>query len=186
MPPIMIARLESAGRRRGHRRVTFQPLIDDVVIKLLAPEKAGCGLPNDTSLRLVECCYCDGAIKIVCFRDPCCKGFLEQRSEWIRWCFLFRKQSQKNRMRSAGGNPEHVVKCGLCADGCRVDGIRPAADYIFVESVLHKSAFVSAVPQATCVTLVLSEKRFRKLAIRIGPGMQKEAAQYGVVEQKAI
>src|SRR6266571_1601235 len=71
MPPIMIAPLESAGRRRGHRRVAFQPLIDDVVIKLLAPEKAGRGLTNDTSLRFVEWRYCDGAIKIICFRDPC-------------------------------------------------------------------------------------------------------------------
>src|SRR5260370_36420337 len=78
------------------------------------------------------------------------------------------------------------MKCGLCADACRIDGIRPAADYIFVKSVLHKSAFVSAVPQATCVTLVLSKKRSRKLANRIGPGMQKEAAQHRVVEQKAI
>src|SRR5207302_6610603 len=78
------------------------------------------------------------------------------------------------------------MKCGFCADACRVDGIRPAADYIFVESVLHKSAFVSAVPQATCVTLVLSEKRSRMLANRIGPGMQKEPAQHRVVEQKAI
>src|SRR6266481_2276193 len=174
MLPIMIAPLESAGRRLGHRRVAFQPLIDDVVIKLLAPEKAGCGLPNDTSLHFVEWRYCDRAIKIICFRDPCCKGFLEQRSEWIRRCFLFRKQSQRNRMRSAGGKPKHVMKCGLCADACRVDGIRPAADYIFVESVLHKSAFVSAVPQARCVTLVLGEKQSRKLANRIRPGMQKE------------
>src|SRR6266487_4627007 len=157
MPPIMIAPLESAGRRRGHRRVAFQPLIDDVVIKLLAPEQAGCGLPNDTSLRFVEWRYCDRAVKIICFRDPCCKGF--------------RKQPQRNRMRSAGGKPEHIMKCGLCADASRIDGIRPAADYIFVESVLHKSAFVSAVPQANCVTLVLSEKRSRKLANRIGPGM---------------
>src|SRR6266446_1457031 len=186
MPPIMIAPLKSTGRRRRHRRVAFQPLIDDVVIKLLAPEKAGCGLPNDTSLRLVEWRDCDRPIKIICFRDPCCKGLLEQRSEWIRGCFLFRKQSQRNRMCSAGGKPEHVMKCGLCADGCRIDGIRTAADYIFVESILHKSAFVSAVPQATCVTLVLSEKRSRKLANRIGPGMQKEAAQHGMVEQKAI
>src|SRR5438046_2265760 len=105
MPPIMIATLESAGRRLGHRRVAFQPLIDDVVIKLLAPEKAGRGLPNDTSLRSVEWCYCNRAIKIICFCDPCRKGFLEQRSEWIRGCFLFRKQSQRNRMRSAGGKP---------------------------------------------------------------------------------
>src|SRR6266567_1824585 len=102
MLPIMIAPLESAGRRRGHRRVAFQPLIDDVVIKLLAPEKAGCGLPNDTSLRFVKWRYCDRAIKIICFRDPCCKGFREQRSERIRGCFLFRKQSQRNGMRSAG------------------------------------------------------------------------------------
>src|SRR6266404_1489570 len=167
MPPIMIAPLESAGRRRGHRRVAFQPLIDDVVIKLLAPEQAGCGLPNDTSLRFVEWRYCDRAIKIVCFGDPCCKGFLEQRSERIRRCFLFRKQSQRNRMRRAGGKPEHVMKCGLCADACRIDGIHTAADYIFVESVLHKSALVSAVPQATCVTLVFSEKRSRKLTNRI-------------------
>src|SRR5713101_6379371 len=186
MPPIVIAPLESSGRRRGHRRVAFQPLIDDVVIKLLAPEKAGCGLPNDTSLRWVEWRNCDRAIKIICLRDPCCKGFPEQRSEWVRGCFLFRKQSQRNRMRSAGGKPEHIMKCGLCSDACRIDGIRTAADYIFVESVLHKGAFVSAVPQATCVTLVLGEKRSRNLAGRIGPGMQKEAAQHRVVEQKAI
>src|SRR6266513_182348 len=166
MPPIMIAPLESAGRRRRHRRVAFQPLVDDVVIKLLAPEKAGCCLPNDTSLRFVERRYCDRAIKSICFRDPCCKGFLEQRSEWICCCFLLRKQSQRNRMRSAGGKPEHVMKCGLCAVACRIDGVRPAADYIFVESVLHKSVFASAVPQATGVTLVLSEKRSRKLANR--------------------
>src|SRR4029453_12981944 len=174
MPPIMIAPIESAGRRRGHRRVAFQPLIDDVVIKLLAPEEAGCGLPNDASLRFVEWRYCDRAIKIIRFRDSRCKGFLEQRSERIRRCFLFRKQSQRNRLRSAGGKPEHVMKCGLCADTCRVNGVRSAADYIFVESVLHKSAFVSAVPQAICVTLVLSEKPSRKFANRIGPGMQKE------------
>src|SRR6266480_6721016 len=186
MPPIMIAPLESAGRRRGHRRVTFQPLVDDVVIKLLAPEKAGCGLPNDTSLLFVECRWCDRAIKIICFRDPCCKGLLEQRSEWIRGCFLFRKQSQRHRMRSAGGKPEQVMKCGLCADACRIDGICTAANYIFVESVLHKSSFASAFPQAICVTFVLSKKRSRKLANRIGPGMQKEAAQHRVVEQKAI
>src|SRR6266481_6845916 len=105
MPPMMIAPLESAGRWRRHRRVAFQPLIDDVVIKLLAPEKAGCGLPNNTSLRSVEWRYCDRAIKIVCFRDSCCKDFLEQSSEWIRGCFLFRKQSQRNRMRRAGGKP---------------------------------------------------------------------------------
>src|SRR6266478_5964418 len=105
MPPMMIAPLESASRRRGHRRVAFQPLIDDVVIKLLAPEKAGSGLPNDTSLRFVEWRYCYRAIIIICFRDPCCEGFLEQRSEWIRGCFLFRKQSQRNRTRSAGGKP---------------------------------------------------------------------------------
>src|SRR5438132_10388501 len=78
------------------------------------------------------------------------------------------------------------MKCGLCADACRIDGIRTAADYIFVESVLHKSAFVSAVPQAKCVTLVLSKKRSRKLANRIGPGVQKESAQHRVIEQKAI
>src|SRR6266404_3648389 len=78
------------------------------------------------------------------------------------------------------------MNCGLCADACRIDGIRTAADYMFVESVLHKGAFVSTVPQAICVTLVLSEKRSRKLANRIGPGMQKEAAQHRVVEQKAI
>src|SRR5213596_938227 len=78
------------------------------------------------------------------------------------------------------------MKCGLCADACRIDGIRPAADYIFVESVLHKSAFVSAVPQTRCVTLVLSEKCFRKLASRIGPGMQKQPAEHRVVEQKVI
>src|SRR6266513_4442206 len=78
------------------------------------------------------------------------------------------------------------MKCGLCADACRIDGIRTAADYIFVESVLHKGAFVAAVPQATCVTLVLSEKWSRKLANRIGPGIQKEAAQHRVIEQKAI
>src|SRR6266478_3724646 len=78
------------------------------------------------------------------------------------------------------------MKCGLCADACKIDGIRTAADYIFVESVLHKSAFVSAVPQARCVTLVLGEKRSRKLSNRIGPGMQKEAAQHWVVEQKEI
>src|SRR5467141_3065372 len=78
------------------------------------------------------------------------------------------------------------MKCGLCADACRIDGIRTAADYIFVESVLHKSVFVSAVPQATCVTLVLSEKRSRKLANRIASGTQKEAAQHRVVEQKAV
>src|SRR5437773_11467415 len=103
MSPIMIAALESAGRRLRHRGIAFQPLIDDVVIKLLAPKKARCGLPNNASLRFVECLYCDRAIKIVCFRDPCCKGLLEQRSEWIRRCFLVRKQSQRNRMRSAGG-----------------------------------------------------------------------------------
>src|SRR6266513_577507 len=78
------------------------------------------------------------------------------------------------------------MKCGLCADACRIDGIRTAADYIFVESVLHKSAFVSAVPQATCVTLILSEKRSGKLANRVGPGMQEEAAQHRMVERKAI
>src|SRR5438034_3654450 len=78
------------------------------------------------------------------------------------------------------------MKCGLCADACRIDGIRPAADYIFVESVLHKAAFLAAVPQAICVTLVLGEKRSRKLANRIGPGIQKEAAQQRVIEQKAI
>src|SRR5947207_9355560 len=78
------------------------------------------------------------------------------------------------------------MKCGLCADVCRIDRVRPAADYIFVESVLHKSAFVSAVPQSRCVTLVLREKRSWELAKRIGPGMQKEAAQHRVVEQKAI
>src|SRR4029453_15841898 len=186
MPPIMIAPLKSGGWRLGHRRVAFQPLIDDVVIKLLAPEKAGCRLPNDTSLRFVEWRYCDRAIKIICFRDPCCKGCLKQRSEWIRGCFLFRKQSQRNRMRSAGGKPKHVMKCGLCADACRIDGIRPGANYILVESVLHKSAFVSAVPQAICVTLVFSEKRSRKLANRIGPGMQKKAAQQRMGKKKAI
>src|SRR6266404_9550114 len=105
MPPIMIAPFESAGRRLGHRRVALQPLIDDVMIKLLAPEKASCRLPSDTSLRLVERRCCDRAIKIICFRDPCCKGFLEQRSKWILGCFLFSKQSQRNRMRSAGGKP---------------------------------------------------------------------------------
>src|SRR5437016_6332031 len=78
------------------------------------------------------------------------------------------------------------MKCSLCADACRIDGIRTAFDYIFVESVLHKSVFVSAVPQANCVTLVLSEKWSRKFANRIGPCMQKEAAQHRVVEQKAI
>src|SRR5882724_892371 len=102
MPPIMIAPLESAGRRRGHRRIAFQPLIDDVVIKLLAPEQASCGLPNDTSLRFVEWRYCDRAIKIIYFRDPCCKGFFEHRSERIRGSFSIRKQAQGNRMRSAG------------------------------------------------------------------------------------
>src|SRR4029453_1686021 len=186
MPPIMIAPLKSAGRRRGHRRLALQPLIDDVVIKLLAPEEAGCGLPNDASLRFVEWRYCDRAIKIVGVRDSRCKGFLEQRSKWIRGCFLFRKQSQRNRLHSAGGKPERVVKGGLCADACRINGIRPAVDYMFVESVLHKSAFVSAVPQTTCVTLILSEKRSRKLANGTGPGMQKEAAQHRVVKQKPI
>src|SRR5437773_11136636 len=78
------------------------------------------------------------------------------------------------------------MKCSLCADACRLDGIRIAADYIFVESVLRKGMLVSAVPQPTDVTLVLSEKRSRKLANRIGPGIQKEAAQHRVVEQKAI
>src|SRR5437763_4862605 len=103
MPPIMIAPLASAGRRPGHRRIAFQPLIDDVVIKLLTPEQAGCGLPNDTSLRFVECLYCDRVIKIVCFRDPGRKDLLERRSKWIHGGFLLRKQSQRNRMRSAGG-----------------------------------------------------------------------------------
>src|SRR5436190_23946755 len=78
------------------------------------------------------------------------------------------------------------MKCGLCADACRIDGIRPAADYIFVESVLHKAAFLAAVPQAICVTLVLGEKRSRKLANRTCPGIQKYAAYHRVVGLTSI
>src|SRR5438094_10404543 len=87
MSPIMIAALESAGRRLRHRGIAFQPLIDDVVIKLLAPKKARCGLPNNASLRFVECLYCDRAIEIVCFRDPGGKDLLERRSKWIHGGF---------------------------------------------------------------------------------------------------
>src|SRR5438034_11394307 len=83
MSPIMIAALESAGRRQRHRGIAFQPLIDDVVVKLLAPKKARCGLPNNASLRFVECLYCDRAIEIVCFRDPGGKDLLERRSKCI-------------------------------------------------------------------------------------------------------
>src|SRR5206468_12638574 len=41
MFPIAVATLLSFGRRRRKRRIAVEPLLDDVVVKLLRPEESG-------------------------------------------------------------------------------------------------------------------------------------------------
>ena len=49
MGPVGVATVEAFTRRFRHARITFEPSIDIVVIKLFAPEQSGKGLPLHTA-----------------------------------------------------------------------------------------------------------------------------------------
>jgi len=45
--PLAVAAAVALGRRRGRGRVAAQPLVDVIVVELLAPKQAGEGLALD-------------------------------------------------------------------------------------------------------------------------------------------
>ncbi len=54
MPPLGVATVQALWRRWWLARIAFEPLLDDVMIKLLVPKHPGEGLPLNRTMLLAQ------------------------------------------------------------------------------------------------------------------------------------
>ena len=109
------------------------------MVELLRPHETGVRLPHDRTLVLRRALREDLGEKAVGLVDPPLKHRGESRAERgvLRDGFGFGGKTQLEDDLFAAGNRHGVMRRGLRSLPCRVHGVPPALDHIFVERVLH-------------------------------------------------
>ena len=155
--PAGVAALGAAGRRHRVRRIPGRPLLDDVVVELLAPEQSGVPLPEHPPLVLRRRLGQSLAVELVGFPDALVHHLLELGAE--RLGGVRGPKPEAYDPLAAGGDVEHVVDGGLGADAGRVDRAGVALDHRAVHGILHERLRVGGVVESREVGLVLGEEQ---------------------------
>ena len=169
--PVVIARAAALGGRRRKVRVAGQPLLHDIMVKLLRPQQPGVGLAHDIARLGPERGRVLGFKKRRGLRDApgengveICEGRGRPRAG--------RREAEPEHDLAAGGNLERVVRRGFRPVAVRVHGVRAPVDDGVVETVFHVGREVRRAEDARVVRFV-----FREKPRRVGVGGEAEFAE---------
>ena len=141
MIPIGVAPVLALGRGRGLRGIAFQPLLDDVMIKLLAPKHAGKGLSLDGAMFLTQAGRCELSIKSVRFHGTAQNQVIEigkriRIGEGKRLAYAPRhraSQAQPDRNRLTGRNNAPVMGGHFRSDAVWIHQVQLISDNTIVD-----------------------------------------------------
>ena len=136
--PVGVAALGAAGRRRGLRRIALEPVLDDVVVELLAPEQAGVALPEHPPLVLRRGLRQALAVELVGLADRARRSTCSKPApNGLRGLALGRGAGDGRRARRPAGTSEDVVDGGLGAHPGGLTAPASPCDHVRVKGVLH-------------------------------------------------
>ena len=160
MRPLPVPTELSLRRRQWLRRVACQPVANDVIIKLFAPEQSGVTLARDFLRLLIHLRGNKRVIKFVRLFNPLSENPIEI-SKWIRRRFVLCGKPQLHDLRLSWFDLQDVMRRKFCAGLCGIHRVCPPMHDIFVKRVFHKGPTVRITVKTQSVRLVLSEERRR-------------------------
>ena len=96
--PLAVAAVAALRRRRRLRGIAIEPVVDHVMVKLLAPKQPRVSLTGDARASLLMPARKDGVVEFVGLAPTLRKMSVETRQR-PRGCFIFRREPQTNRLR---------------------------------------------------------------------------------------
>src|SRR5215510_14935120 len=169
MAPVAIAPVLAFGRRGRTRWIAFQPLPHLIMVKLLAPQQPGQGLPHHQPGVVRERSGNDGSVKFIRLVHALPEEFDEGAAK-RRACGWRITQAQQDRATLTRAQRQVVVGRGF---GAYLRGIhrRLVAVYeIVVDSVLHEGRCVGYAIEAPAIRVVLREQEgWRLSAVKPAP-----------------
>ena len=162
MRPVGIAPVQPLGRRRRLPRISVEPGIHVVGVKLLAPQHAGEGLPLHPAQIVRAAGIGQRLVEFVRFGDPVGEGAVEIVESPVAV-----GETQPDRFRLAGLKLHRVPGRALGADTVGVHRAGAPLHDVLVDSVLDVSA-VLAAEETGEVRVVVGEEQFgRALAMEV-------------------
>src|SRR5438876_10911075 len=112
MRPLVVPPIQALLWWRGIARITIQPLLDHIVIKLLRPQHSAETLTHDVLSVSRQILRNDGRVKIIGFTLAECKGLVEIGERGIALKFRI-AQPQANYNGLSCSDRQFVVSCCL-------------------------------------------------------------------------
>ena len=161
MLPIAVATAPARWRRRGLCRVAVEPLLDDVVVELLRPQKPRERLSHDALRVFAQVFGDDRRVELVGLAPPHVERALELLAEgFVNARRRLLREAQTHDALAARRDRQDIARRGLRAAPFGVDGTAHAADDVIIYPVLRERAVRRGVETAR-VRVVLREEKLR-------------------------
>ncbi len=184
--PSGVSTIHTRCGRLGHLRIAFEPILDDVVVELLAPQQAGVGLARNQARVRAQVVGKNLRVKRVGFPLAGCKRFRKFVVERAGGRSVPAAQTQANAAGFPGLQRHLVVRCGLGPDLLGIHGVLIAANNRSMEGVLNVWRAQGYPKQAAGVGFVFGKKHVRRIITVRGLKAQREFSQRRVIQRDAV
>ena len=175
MLPIGVATVFADFGRGRLAGIALQPQFDAVMVKLLAPQQPGQGLPLHPSLVVVQIGALNGGVEGVGLGDALLEDGVEVAE---RICVLCIREAHLHTEGFTRRDDGLEVRRDLRPDLRRIHPLRAPVDNSLVDSVLDVGRGIGRAEQALGVGLVLGEQQ-RRIAVHVPPPRAQMAFLHG-------
>ena len=170
MAPLVIAAIGALLRRGGAARVAFDPPIDVVIVKLLAPEQTAQRLAHDILAVGARVFGNHRGVELIRFHAPLREQFIELAVECIQFARRTVAQAQAQSDRLAGRDCHLIVRRRFGAGRRRIDRMCGAVNDIVIDAVFDVGRCVVQAKEALRVGFVFGEEQ-RRFAFAVEPAV---------------
>src|SRR5688572_30156468 len=159
MPPVRIPALETFARRLGPGWVAFEPAVDVVMIKLLAPEQTGQRLTHNIAAVPAGILWNDRSIELLRFVAALRHKLIEFSIERLTRRRRKIAETEPSREACAWLQYRRIMRCRFGSRRVGTYAVQSFVNQVVVDAVFYEASGVLGIEQTAVIGFILREQQ---------------------------